>query len=418
MAQAKFVLKEPNGSQKTLVYLIFRFNKNRLKYSTGEKILPKYWNPAKQRAKELKEFLEFPEFNGRLNNIEAAINNIYRRQMNDNIVPTKESLWLALETFFNPERSNPSTTIERPSLFAFIDSYIEQVKTVRVKGTITSYQSTVKHLKAFGEAKKMKLDFDNISLDFYYAFVRYLTDKGMFNNTIGKYVKTLKSFMREAEAKNIQVNQDYKSSKFKVFVEESDNIYLNESELEQLYKHDFSQDKELEEVRDLFLIGAFTGLRFSDFTRIGKEHIQQLVNSLIIKIRTKKTGEIVVVPLHWIVSEILEKYNYQLPKGITNDKMNAVLKNVGKALKMETSFIKNRKKGNEMITFMFQKFEQLTTHTARRSFATNAFLKGVPSISIMKITGHKTEKSFLKYIKVSGEDNAQLLAQHSFFLKG
>lgn len=52
MQEAKFVLKEPLGKNSTLIYLIFRFNNQKLKYSIGEKILPKFWNPDTQRARE------------------------------------------------------------------------------------------------------------------------------------------------------------------------------------------------------------------------------------------------------------------------------------------------------------------------------------------------------------------------------
>ena len=55
------------------------------------------------------------------------------------------------------------------------------------------------------------------------------------------------------------------------------------------------------------------------------------------------------------------------------------------------------------------------TYTARRSFATNAYLAGLPPISIMKITGHKTESSFMKYIKISEKENAIQLKGHEFF---
>jgi hypothetical protein len=73
-------------------------------------------------------------------------------------------------------------------------------------------------------------------------------------------------------------------------------------------------------------------------------------------------------------------------------------------------------KGGKRHTENFKKHELITTHTARRSFATNAYLQNVPTISIMKITGHRTEKSFLKYIKISQEDNANKLINHPFFV--
>lgn len=61
------------------------------------------------------------------------------------------------------------------------------------------------------------------------------------------------------------------------------------------------------------------------------------------------------------------------------------------------------------------KYKLVSSHTARRSFATNAYLAGVPTISIMKITGHKTESAFMKYIKISGKENAVKLKGHKFF---
>ena len=59
-----------------------------------------------------------------------------------------------------------------------------------------------------------------------------------------------------------------------------------------------------------------------------------------------------------------------------------------------------------------KKFEMISSHTARRSFATNLYNDGYPAISIMHITGHKTESSFLKYIKTSPEEHAKKLRKH------
>ena len=73
-------------------------------------------------------------------------------------------------------------------------------------------------------------------------------------------------------------------------------------------------------------------------------------------------------------------------------------------------------KGGERKREVLKKHDLISVHTARRSFATNAYLQNVPTSSIMKITGHRTEKSFLKYIKISQEDNANKLVNHPFFM--
>ena len=104
-----------------------------------------------------------------------------------------------------------------------------------------------------------------------------------------------------------------------------------------------------------------------------------------------------------------------MPRQITNQKMNEYLKDLGELLKFEEDILIVKTKGGKREETVFKKYDLISCHTARRSFATNSFKAGVPSISIMKITGHTTEKSFLQYIKISNEENAVLMAQNSFF---
>ena len=134
-----------------------------------------------------------------------------------------------------------------------------------------------------------------------------------------------------------------------------------------------------------------------------------------IKVKTIKTGETVVIPIHWTLKAILQKYAHTakgLPRPFSNQKMNDYLKDVGEAVKINDKILHTHTKGGLKVQAITLKHKLMTTHTARRSFATNLFLSGFPAISIMKITGHKTEKSFMKYIKISQEENAKLLQLH------
>ena len=176
-------------------------------------------------------------------------------------------------------------------------------------------------------------------------------------------------------------------------------------------KLDLSDDLRIDRVRDMFLVGCYTGLRFSDLSQLKIENIQK--GKRVIKVRTQKTEETVVIPIGSVVNRLIEKYDGHFPV-ISNDKMNEYLKEVGeKATLKEKEIIYT--KGGKRKREVYKKWELITVHTARRSFATNAFLQGVPSISIMKITGHRTEKNFLQYIKITQEDNANKLIDHLFF---
>lgn len=189
---------------------------------------------------------------------------------------------------------------------------------------------------------------------------------------------------------------------------EVESIALNESELNQLAKLDLSNKPHLERARDLFLCGCWTGLRFGDLSRVRPENIQDG----FIYITQSKTGDRVTIPLHPVVSEILQKYDGQLPPAISNQKTNEFLKAIGQLAGLNDPIHQTEIKGGIKRTVKRQKWEMVSTHTARRSFATNLYKSGFPSPSIMKITGHKSEAAFMKYLKVSPDDHARLLQQH------
>lgn len=410
MAKVKFILKEPTSKSDTLIYLIYNYQYKRFKYSTGEKISPKFWNENNQRVKESKKFPEYPEFNSRLDTLENGVNNAFRRLLNDGIQPNNELLKKELEF----ELDDKVLKQRKKTLIEFIDIFIEDSKNTKQPSTITVYSTTLKHLKNYAEKKNKNIDFSSINLNFYSDFTKYLSqDLNMSTNTIGKYIKTIKTFLNEATERGLNTNLEFRKSKFKTISEETDTVYLSTKELIKIEEEDFSEKENLEKVRDLFLLGCYTGLRFSDFTQIKQENI--IEDKSIIQIRTQKTKEKVSIPIHSVVKRILAKYDNTIPKSFTNQIMNKYLKDIAEICEIDTPTELTTTKSGKTQKSTVPKYKLITTHTARRSFATNCYLADIPSISIMKITGHKTEKSFLKYIKVTQEQNADKLLNHSFF---
>lgn len=407
MATFHFYLKDKHSDNPTLIYLYFSYNSRRLKISSGLSIKPSQWNFNKEMAKpQVRGALEF---NQHLTSLEESLYSIYNRLSADGSIPSPADV----KAEFEKERGilskeelaqEKAKKEERESFVAKFDEFIQLNEGVRAASTLSVYRTTLKHLKDFQKLTRRKITFDGFDKAFYDKFLKYLTlDLEMSNNSIGKYVKTLKTFLHHCADYGIEVNEDFK--KFKVFREESENIYLNETEIQNLFDLDLSKDPKLERVRDLFIVGCYTGLRFSDFSQLSSDNIQDG----IISIKTQKTGEVVSVPIHPLVDKILQKYEGDLPRAISNQKMNAYLKELGQMAELDSKKVIARNKAGKRQEETFVKWELLTTHTARRSFATNLYNQGFPSIYIMKITGHKTEKAFLKYIKVEKEEAAQLL---------
>jgi integrase len=408
MAKANFFLKEPNSQNETLVYLFFSFSNTRLKYSTGEKIKPQFWNAELQRARETKKFPEYPEFNTRLNKISSKVMDVYRKLKNNDLEITLDTLKTELNKELRKQENNPNK-----EFVAFVSAYIEESKGLKSEMTLKTYSNTLRHIKNFGQLKKHSLKFEDFDLDFYNAFVSYLTNElGFAQNTIGSHIKVLKTFLNEATERGINKNVEFRKRKFRKVYEDSDTVYLNTNELEKLYNLDLSKNQKLERVRDLFLVACYTGLRFSDFIQIKQENI---IDSNKIKIRTQKTGETVVIPMHHFVRGIMNKYGGNIPEPNSNQKMNNYLKELGRIGQINELVEISITKGGKLTKSSTEKYNLIMTHTARRSFASNLYLADVPSITIMKITGHKTEKNFLRYIRISQEENANKLLNHPFF---
>jgi integrase len=417
MATTTFVLKEPNSKEETPIFLLFRYKDQRVKLSTEEKIIPKFWDKKACRAKETRQFPEFNEFNSKLDDISQRAKNIFRRYENDNkTLPSSQELKSLLNREFNKE------PLKSKDFFSFIEKFIGESKnkvndkTGRLFSdcTINIYKNAYRLLKEFAELKRKRIDFDTIDLDFYYDFSEFLSKHyGFALNTIGKQIKTIKTFLNEATERGLNKNIAYKSRRFKVVKEDTDSIYLTEKEIGELYSIDLSKNTKLDRIRDLFIVGCWTGLRFSDFSNINPNSIK----SDFLEIHTQKTGETVVIPIHQTVKQIMIKYDGKtpnsLPPVISNSKMNKYLKELGPLVSsLHNSASLSITKGGKTLLFSKPKFQLLTTHTARRSFATNLHLDGVPSYTIMKITGHRTEKAFLRYIKITPQESAKILQLH------
>ena len=134
----------------------------------------------------------------------------------------------------------------------------------------------------------------------------------------------------------------------------------------------------------------------------------------VIDLKQQKTGNHVVIPVRPELQAILEKYDNRLPRTY-EQKVNYLIKEIAREAgiteKVEVSYIENGEKKSRLV----EKCDLVKTHTARRSGATNMYLAGIPTIAIMKVTGHKTEREFMKYIKITEEQTALELMSHPYF---
>ncbi|OOQ57126.1 site-specific integrase [Mucilaginibacter pedocola] len=420
----KFVLQQTAQPAKlTPLRCFVRYNNDRAVFPSGETIEPRYWNVTAQAPRQIAGFTAGPKVANNLKHIKACIATAFEHltAIHQEYPAPADLQSLVLQVIKNGGVL-PGKEKRTSDLFTYIDQLISDTTTgKRVKqkgdryspGTVRHYNSAHGVLKRFAAHKgKASFKFNDINLDFYFDLkdFAYRVEK-LTDNYFGTVVKFLKTCMNEAKYEQLHTNDQYNSKRFVKVSVDVENVYLSTEQLDILFKHDFSDQPRLEKARDLFLVGCWTGLRFSDFTNIKAKNI----TGDLIEIKTQKTGETVAIPIHNTVKSIMARYagitSNSLPPAISNVKLNVYIKEVAKEAGLD--MVVHIDKAKAGINYAMGKplHELISTHTARRAFASNMFKMGIPTIVIMAVTGHKTEKAFLKYIKVTPTEKAELMRE-------
>ena len=398
------------------ILLAYSFHGQRLIYYTGLRVDKKYYN--EEYWKGTKAGNKMPVI--KTNAPKADYLNNQLKTISDHIGTAENEAKAAgtplsvdyFRDYLNTKLKEKPTpkAAETLTFIQFFDKVIEGMKGTQIAAVTRRRYTTVKKmLEEFEKKRGATIQWGDFDKKLFDDIITFQIDvKTYATNTIGRNTRTIKTILSKAVQDDYKVNIKYQGA-FKSESEAVDNAYLTETELETLYKHDFSENPRLDRVRDMFLIGCWTGLRFSDFTDIKPEHI----NNGMIKMVTQKTKQQVIIPLHPTVKAIFEKYEYQLPPAISNQKFNDYLGEVCEDAKINEQYSKSITKAGKREVKSGEKHTFITSHSARRSFATNAFKRGIPPYLIMSITGHKTETEFMKYLKVTTAERAEMFAKEA-----
>jgi hypothetical protein len=453
MAKINFYIRSKQEGQPATVYLRYNIGRKtdkdgNLKYSDGrqtdiwtptpEKIYPEYWSNKTQSFKQRilfnKVFTEKDK-----SNIEVRFNTL--REFVVKEVPllsgrpiTREWLNLTINKFYNVQSSGVETFNQ------YIKRFIDEATSGKrlFKGKKYTF-STMKNYKGFEvqfleyqgiytedrlEELKEKaetprplkiLNFEDITIDFYNSFLAFFNDKGYSPNTIGRHIKHLKVLMRQSKDEGLHNSSEYQRKGFEVITAKVENIYLSEDELKRMFDLDLSGNRQMDIARDVFLCGCYTAQRFGDYSKINKSNIRIIDGRKYIDLIQQKTGERCIIPIRPELDTILKKYEYTLPKTF-EQKVNDKIKDVGEEAEITEVIYYEVNNGGMRFKKSAEKHKLIKTHTARRSGCTNMYLAGIPVLSIMKISGHKTEREFMKYIKITKDETAVNLSSHPYFI--
>jgi site-specific recombinase XerD len=387
MASVRFYLRSKKTDPALIMGRLYHSG-TEFPFSTGYSVSPKFWSQEAQRVSAKERAAD--DINTHLADKRAEVLALHDRLKREKRL-SNSNLKQELEG-----KNMPAT-----NLYEHIERVLQDVKRRKEKkeasrSLYAKYKMCAERLKEF--AGKNPVDFEHIDLHFYNQYVAFLRAVPLAENTIGAEIKRLKRFLKLAEIQGINTTFIYRSTEFKAPDKRVKHITLSEGEVQALWGMALSGH--LERARDLFIIGCRTGLRVSDYNKCVGDSVES--TGLICIDETEKTGEAVYIPMHWQVKSILDKYD-GLPPLITDQKLNVYLKELCR-LAGFTQTVKETREGvnrpKESNGFC-KKYELITTHTARRSCATNMYLAGFDLYFIQGILGHTKIETTIRYLGVT-----------------
>ncbi len=428
LPKPRFNLKSPQSKSETLIFLVFRFRGKRLLYSTGLSVRPKDWDFKAQRPFERERRKDLAILYRQVENLAAYCKDIFvGSNFGDiSVDQFKEELDRSVAGVEQKTEEDPEKDI--PDFFTFIEQEIAEMKEKGMrKNSLKTFETHAQRLREFADEEGY-FSYDDVDWNFRLKMIDWLADRNMQLAYGNKTLSMLRQFLERARRKKYHTNVQYQGTGWSIPQKKARNqtVILDLQELNALFEYPFKG--QLEKVRDLFLIGAGTGQRFSDFIRYTPDHFYKTINNVpILSIISKKTDTPATVPLNlfpWLIPT-LEKYNYTSP-AIANQNMNDGIKEVCRIIGLDQKVLKveqymGRKARIEKR--YIPKYKAVSSHTCRRSFATNLYRNGYSLAEIMPMTGHSTESQLRDYIGIDGEQNAENLAfrmmqQHQNSLPG
>lgn len=449
----KFVKrKSQGGNDLGTVYARVRENGSDKTYTTGMVISRADWLKLRNGNYMPSEMLNgtphsFARFSLILDEIKASFERSYSHDKAAQLISEAKSV--ASRTAIGQERSGKVADKGEMLLVDYIKMYIEDLRMgVKLKkGTIErvseSYIMGLGTLKGlivkYEAARACRLGMNSVTMDFQRDFMRWCIEWGLRPNSISNVFSRLRTIMVSAVEHKLSFCTDCYCSEFVPKGEEVDHVYLTPEQIDKMkdvnidsfecilrliesvklpakqaeqlttpLKCSKTKIESMQHARDIFVVGCLTGQRISDYSRINNSMIVRLDGKEFIMLIQQKTRKKIYIPLDIRVKKILEKYGGKLPK-MRASSINKYIKLLAEILgwTYEAKIDPSRLGGKRTTRFC----DLISTHTARRSFATNAYAAKVPISSIMAITGHSSEKTLRRYLKQQAEDKAVIAAR-------
>lgn len=367
---------------------------------TPLRITPEMWDEEKERPKNI--YLKvYKNVNQRLNRLKVGIA-LYLKERKGNVSLTglnRQVRKLMLQ------KSNVS--YKEGSLLYHIDRYIKSREHLINTSTYKRYKVFLRLIERYQGDSCKEFMLEDVNAEFTYRFIEFGNNEEYSPSTIHRTIHFVKTVLNFLEKRGIRTFV-YELELPKLSKQKQDFITLDEEELKTIKETDVPD--RLQPAKDWLIISCFTGQRVSDFMDFTSDKLKIIKDKKCIVFSQKKTGKSILLPLHPTVLQTIKKDD-NFPAKIRVQQYNLQIKEVVKLAGITSKIKVQKRRGFRSRTEIIQKWEAVSSHIGRRSFASNFYGK-IPTPLLMEATGHTTEEMFRRYICNADNQRAILLSDY------
>lgn len=429
---------EADKTQPALLYVMFTLGGKRKKISLGYKIVPEYWDSetnsvlisSKQTQLQQREMKRINKF---IKQFEQYVSTLmdadYLADYESRLLPStvgKYGIVAKFKEAIDKIKGKETEEEEKKNItpLEYFHKVVDEMpkKVIRRTSkiiedkTVGHHKIVLKRVERFFSYKHwVTSSFSIFNKNFEADMEHWMLSVEKYSaNTVAATFSVMRIWLKQAEEDGLITDKSFHSWKSKG--SDVQHIYLNEEELKAIYNLNFEEILKLhpnakyEETRDIFILAAHIGIRYGDLSSLNKSNWD--MENKTVEVHTHKTGATVLVPLTSTVIEIYNKYKGKFPIPREKGKFNAQLQKIGKLAGIDQTIYIKKNVGGTIVIEEKKKYELISSHTARRSFATNLYLRCKDARLVMNFTGHTTEENFRKYICVDRKEYVDMAREY------
>ena len=393
-------LRPGSADRRRSLVFILRINGRRVWLKTGIKLFDYEWDAERETILINKDLpketakLGLKTLQERLNAKREKLSRfMFDLEHVHKIKPTAEYIQTRWDK--STEETNYKKVSAIPTFYEFVEQYQKKYKGKKGNGYLRNFKQTRDYLFAFNP----KATLEEVNERFVTDYLDSLVNKRLDNNTVHRDLKRIKTLLKEARKEGFRIDEGAIQVRFKNYKKRK--FYLTWDEVQKIEK--FEPLPEHQVYKDFFLFECYTGLRHSDVFNLKPESFLSTGKKLFLDFNSIKTKANQNIPLNPKAIDIARKYGFKLPRLWQHD-VNEKIKLIGRAAGIKGPFVVTRFIGIERIDDTFQRWEMISNHTGRRTFAKHWISRGGDIGLLSRYLGHASIAQTWDYVGYDTEE--------------